>query len=89
MFTTTYPLKFGFPNETLIIYNEQQLYEMIDYEFFNILHLCGSKNLDTILFLLKEIIIKKFDGDKYISSINEIFPKIEKFDEISLRYNQN
>jgi hypothetical protein len=51
--------------------------------------LCGSKNLDTILFLLKEIIIKKFDGDKYISSINEIFPKIEKFDEISLRYNQN
>jgi hypothetical protein len=89
MFTTTYPLKFGLPNETLIIYNEQQLYEMIDYEFFNILHLCGSKNLDTILFLLKEIIIKKFNGDKYINIINEIFPNIENFDEISIRYNQH
>ena len=87
MFTTKYPLKFDFPNETLIIYNEQQLYKMIDYEFYNLLHLCGHKNLDTMLFLLKEIIIKKFNGDKYINIMNEIFPKIEKFDEISIRYN--
>jgi hypothetical protein len=89
MFTTKYPLKFDFPNETLIIDNEQQLYKMIDYEFYNLLHLCGNKNLDTMLFLLKEIIIKKFNGDKYINIMNEIFPKIEKFDEISIRYNQH
>ena len=65
-------------HEIKVFDNELDLYENYNYNFNGYLHLCGFKNFDKILFLLRTLILLEFKGINYLNKINEIFP--EKFD---------
>jgi hypothetical protein len=81
-----YPFTINFNGKTKIIKNEQQLYNMVNYDFNEIVHLNGYKNMEQILFLTKEMIIQRFKGYQYILRINTLFPEKNEFDYISKRY---
>jgi hypothetical protein len=82
----TYPFKMNFNGKHRLINSERELYNMVNYDFNEIIHLNGYKNMEQILFLTKEMIVQRFNGYKYIIKINELFPSENEFDNISKRY---
>lgn len=84
--TPTYPFTMNFNRKHRVIRNEKDLYNMVNYDFNEIIHLNGYKNMEQILFLTKEMIVQRFKGFEYIIKINELFPEKNEFDNISKRY---
>jgi hypothetical protein len=82
----TYPFKMNFNGKHRLIGSEQELYNMVNYDFNEIIHLNGYKNMEQILFLTKEMVVQRFKGFKYILKINELFPDKYEFEDISKRY---
>lgn len=75
-----YPFIINSLNDLLVINNDFDLYENILYDFNGVLHLCGYKNSNMLLFLLRSKIMIQFDeGYKYLEKINKIF-KYEEYD---------
>lgn len=83
---STYPLTINFNGKQKIIKNENQLFDMVNYDFDSIIHFNGYKEMEQMLFLIKETIIQRFNGYEYILKINSLFPKKNEFDNISSRY---
>jgi hypothetical protein len=83
---STYPLTINFNGKKRIIENENQLFDMVNYDFDKIIHFNGYKEMEQMLFLTKEMIIQRFNGYKYILKINSLFPEKNEFDNISKRY---
>lgn len=83
---TVYPFEFNFNKKQRIIGNENELYQLVNYDFNEIIHFNGYKEMEQILFLIKEMIVQRFQGFEYILKINELFPEKNEFDYISKRY---
>jgi hypothetical protein len=81
-----YPFTMIFNRKQRVIKSERELYNMVNYDFNEIIHLNGYKNMEQILFLTKEMIVQRFKGYEYVQKINELFPEKNEFDDISKRY---
>jgi hypothetical protein len=82
----TYPFTISFNNKKKIINNETELYTLANYDFNWIIHLCGNKSLDAVLFIVRETIIQRFNGFNSIQKMNDIFGQISEVENISSRY---
>ena len=69
-----YPFSVTSIDDTIEINNDDELYKNILYNFNGFLHLCGYKNFDKLIFLLRSKIMLQFDdGIKFLNKINDIF----------------
>jgi hypothetical protein len=82
----TYPFTISFNNKKKIISNETELYSLANYDFNWIIHLCGNKSLDAVLFIVRETIIQRFNGFNSIQKMNDIFGQSSEVENISSRY---
>jgi hypothetical protein len=62
------------------------LYSKISYNFNGFLHLCGSKNYDKFLYLIRSKILFEFKGYNYINKLNELYPEILSFEQTPEHY---
>lgn len=82
----TYPMTLKYYNRKKIIKNEIELFALANYDFDSIIHLCGNKYLDAILFIVRETIIQRFNGFDSIRRMNDIFGKESDVENISKEY---
>lgn len=82
----TYPMILEYYDRKKIIKNEIELFALANYDFDSIIHLCGNKFLDAILFIVRETIIQRFNGFDSIRRMNDIFGKESDVENISKEY---
>jgi hypothetical protein len=81
-----YPVRLQFFNNKIVINSENDLYSYANHDFNCPIHLCGHKNLDILLFIIKETIIQKHHGMDYVSKIEKYINGENTFDDITRRY---
>jgi len=82
----SYPFKMMYGGKNVNINNEERLYNLVNGDYGQIIHLNGYKDTETLLFLTREMIIQRFNGSKYIFKINDLYHEKYEFENISKRY---
>ncbi len=82
----SYPVTLQFFNNKIQINGENDLYNYSTYNFNCPVHLCGYKNLDVLLFIIKETIVQRFNGIKYVDKIEKLVKHEWNYDKITRRY---
>lgn len=86
LLNVSYPITIGFYGKKKTIKNELELYSFANYDFDWVIHLCGYKFLDAILFMVRETIIQRFNGFDSIQKMNDVFGPVSEVEKISERY---
>lgn len=81
-----YPYELTVNNRHKLIRNEKELYSFANYDFNDMIHFNGYKQMELVMFIVKEMITHRFDGVEYINKINELYPETFEFEKISTRY---
>ena len=82
----SYPVTLQFFNNKIHINGENDLYNYSTYNFNCPIHLCGHKNLDVLLFIIRETITQRFNGAKYVDKIEKLVKQENNYDSITRRY---
>lgn len=83
-----YPFEVNSHNEKNIFENDLDLYSKISYNFNGFLHLCGSKDYDKFLYLIRSKIIFEFKGSVFINKINNLYPEVLDFEKNQDHYDE-
>jgi hypothetical protein len=81
-----YPIIIKYMGNSVTIPNEEKLYNYSNHDFGTPLHLGEWKSFDVIMFILKETIIERFFGSKYVNEIEKHFKEDTGFNILSKRY---
>lgn len=81
-----YPYEIQMNQRHKVIRNENELYSLANYDFNKMIHFNGYKQMEIVMFIVREMITHRFNGYKYINRINEIYPEIYEFEKIGYRY---
>lgn len=73
-----YPFIINSSSNIISFENDFDLYVNYNYNYNGYLHLCGFKNFEKMLYMLRTLILLDLDGEPYLNKINELF--VEKFD---------
>lgn len=83
-----YPFIINSSSEIIEFKNEFDLYANYDYDYNGYLHLCGFKNFDKMLYVLRTIILLKLDGESYLNRINKLFVERFAYEKDSKHYEE-
>lgn len=82
--------KMTFENNGKIIssFNQNDFYDLVSYDFNGFLHLNGYKDLEQIIFILRQRSLNEFKAFDQVVKIDKLFSKSEKYNTLIKNYNK-